>query len=133
MDAALDKRWQRCNEAVSGDEEAIAEIVPERDAALAVGLAETEESIAAIAASVTAGAGADLATRGMTADVILRTIDVQGCLWPVEHHQQRVFVGMKAGEQAIQFDEAGSAAEDAIEPGPQGLTAACTEAQLTGG
>ena len=82
-------------------------------------LAEAEEGIAAIATEIAAGSGADLAAGDLAADVVLGAIGVQRRLGAVEHRQQFGLVGMQPREQAIQRDEAGAAAEDAIEPRPQ--------------
>ena len=45
-------------------------------------------------------------------------------LRPLQHHQQLGLVGMQPLQQPIQRDEAGAAAEDAIEPRTQRETAA---------
>jgi hypothetical protein len=39
---------------------------------------------------------------------------------PIQHHEQFAFVGMEPRQQAVEGDEAGFAAEDAVEPCPQG-------------
>jgi hypothetical protein len=41
---------------------------------------------------------------------------MQRDLRPLQHHQQLGLVGVQPRQQAIQRDEAGAAAEDAIEP-----------------
>lgn len=55
----------------------------------------------------------------MAADVILRSIGVQGGLRPVEHHEQLALIGVEPFEQTVEGDEAGAAREDAVEPRPQ--------------
>src|SRR5215213_4800912 len=80
---------------------------------------EPEEGIAAIASTVTAGSGTDLAAGDLAADVILRAIGMQRDFRPLQHHQQFGFVGPQPRQKAIQRDEAGAAAEDVIEPRPQ--------------
>ena len=42
-----------------------------------------------------------------------------GISGPIEHHQQLGLVGVQPREQAIERDEAGAAAEDAVEAGTQ--------------
>jgi len=95
------------------------EIIPERDVELGAGLDDAEEGVATVAADIAAGAAADLAPGDMAADVILRSVGVQGDLRPVEHHQQFGLVGVEPGEQTIEGHEASFAREDAIEPYPQ--------------
>ena len=119
MVVAADEVWQWRNERLTGDAEAAAEIVPECDAELGAGLGKTEEGIAAIATEVTAGSGTELAAGDLAADVVLGAVGMQRRLGAVEHHQQFVLVGMQPREQAIEGDETGASAEDAIEPRPQ--------------
>ena len=64
-------------------------------------------------------------------------IGIQRRLGAVEHHQQLGLVGMQPREQAIEGDEAGAAAEDAIEPRPQceaaaflGVSLVCLESGI---
>ena len=57
---------------------------------------------------------------------------MQRSLGSVEHHQQFGLVGMQPREQAVQRDEAGAVAEDAIEPRPQRETAAFVGVGLVG-
>ena len=82
-------------------------------------LAKPEECIAAIASEVAAGSGADLAAGDLAADVVLGAIGVQRHLGAIQHPQQFGLVGPQPRQQAIERDEAGAAAEDAIEPRPQ--------------
>jgi hypothetical protein len=100
-----------------GDAEAGAEIVPEGDAELAAGLGKTEEGVTAVASSVTFGAAADLALGDLTANVVFRTVGVQWDLRPIQHAQQFRLVGVQPLQQPVERDEAGPAAEDAVEPG----------------
>ena len=108
---------------VGGNFEPASQIVPERHTVFGAGLGQSEESIAAIAPGVAAGSGTHLAAGDLAADVILRTVGVQRYLRPLQHHQQFGLVGMQSLQQSIQRDEAGAAAEDAIEPCPQHQTA----------
>ncbi len=80
---------------------------------------QTEERVAAIAAGVTVGATADLAFDDVAADVALRAVGVQRDLRPGEHHQQLGLVGVQPLEQAVKSGEAGTAAEDTVEPSAQ--------------
>ena len=105
---------ERFDDRVPDDSEPAAEIIPDRDAELVAGLDETEECIATIPADVAPCAGADLAPRHLTADVVLRAVGVERDFGPFEHHQQLSLVGMQPCQQAIQRGEAGAAAEDAI-------------------
>ena len=86
---------------------------------LCAGLGEAEEGVAAIASVVAAGSGTDLAAGDLAADVVLRAIGMERDVRPLQHHQQLGLVGMQSSQQSIQRDEAGAAAEDAIEPGTQ--------------
>ena len=95
--------------------EAMAEIIPKGDAEFATGVHQSEESVATIATGVAVRATADLALDDVTANVALGTIGVQRYLWPVEHGEQLGLVGMQSLQKAIERDEAGAAAEDAIE------------------
>ena len=61
----------------------------------------------------------------MKADVALGAIGVERDLRPIEHHQQLWLVGVQSLEQAIERDEAGASAEDAVESGPQIAAPAC--------
>ena len=83
-------------------------------------LAEAEEGITAVATGVAPCAAADLSLGDLAADVVLRSIGVQGDFGPIEDHQQFVLVGMEPCEQTVEGDEAGLAREDAVEPCPQG-------------
>ena len=59
------------------DTEPGAKIIPKADAELAAGLGEAEESVAAVATSVAAGAAADVTLGNLAADVVFRAIGVQ--------------------------------------------------------
>ena len=59
------------------DTEAVAEVIPECDAELATCLGEAKEGVAAVAASVAAGATADMAFGDLAADVVFRAVGVQ--------------------------------------------------------
>ena len=63
-----------------------------------------------------AGAAADLASGDVTADVVFRSVGVQGDFGALQHHQQFGLVGVKPHQQAIEGDEAGLLHEAAIEP-----------------
>src|SRR3979411_948604 len=95
------------------------EIIPDRDAELVAGLGQTEESIATVAAAIAACSGTDLPPCDVTADVVFGAIGVERNLRPLQYHQQCSLVGVQPREQTIQRGEAGTAAEDGIEPGPQ--------------
>ena len=111
---------ERLNQDVPRHLEPAAQIVPERDAKLVAGLGQAKKRITAIAASIAACSGADLAPGHVAADVVLRTVGVERDLWPLQHHQQLRLVGMQPLEQAVQRDEAGAAKEDTVEPRAQG-------------
>ena len=124
MAATADEVWQVRNGWPAGEAEPAAEIVPEGDAELGAGFGQAEEGIAAVAAGIAAGAATDLALGDIGADVVLRSVGVQRGFGMVEHDQQFVLVGVQPLEQAIERDEPGSAAEDAIEAGAQLAAAA---------
>jgi hypothetical protein len=86
---------------------------------LCAGLCQAKEGIPAIASAVAARPGTDLTADHLTADVVLRTVGMQRYLRPLQDHQQFGFVGLQSLQQPIQRDEAGAAAEDAIEPRAQ--------------
>ena len=113
MAPTSDEVWQGRDSWLAWDAEPGAEIVPEAEAELAAGLEQAEEGVAAVAAGVAAGAGADLAPGDLGADVILRAVGVQRDLGAVEDAQEFLFIGVQALEQLIQGGEAGAAAEDA--------------------
>jgi hypothetical protein len=123
LTAAPDELRQRRDRRLTGDAQTAAEITSERHAMLCAGLGRPEEGIPAIASAIAAGPGADLAADHLTTDVVLRAVGVKRYLRPVQHHQQFGLVGMQSLQQPIQRDEAGAAAEDAIEPGAQRQTA----------
>jgi hypothetical protein len=99
----------------SGDAEAAAEIIPKCYAQFGARLGQTEESIATVSSNITAGAATDLSLGDVTTNVLLGTIGVQRYLWPVEHGEQLSLVGIQSPQQAIERNEAGAVAEDAIE------------------
>ena len=99
--------------------EPAAQIIPDRDPEFVAGFGQAEECVAAIAADIAPGPGADLPPRDVTTDIVLRTVGVKRNFRPVQHHQQLSFVGMQPRQQAVQRDEAGAAEEDAVEPGAQ--------------
>ena len=74
--------------------EPVAEVVPDRDAEFVTGFDEPQESIAAITAGIASCPGADLASRDLTADVVLGSIGVERNFRPLQHHQQLRLVGM---------------------------------------
>jgi hypothetical protein len=121
---APDKLGQRRNERLAGDAQTAAQIIPERHGVLCTGLGKAEEGITAIASGVTAGSAADLAAGDLAADVVLGAVSMQWDFRPVQHHQQLGLVGVEPLQQAIQRNESGAVAEDAIEPGAQHHTAA---------
>ena len=100
---------------MAGDAQTAAQIIPECHAVLCTDLGKAEESVMAIASGVTAGPAADLAAGDLAADVVLGAL--QWDFGPVQHHQQRGLVGVEPLQQAIQRNESGAVAEDAIEPG----------------
>src|SRR3984957_8268156 len=102
------------NQPVPGHLQPAAQIIPHRYAELVASLGEAQKRIAAIAADIAAGSGADLPPGDVTTDVIFGTVGVQRCFRPIQHHQQLGFVGMQPLQQAVQRDEAGAAQEDAI-------------------
>ena len=61
----------------------------------------------------------------MKTDVALGTIGVEWYLRPIKHHQQLWLVGMQPLEQAIERDEAGASAKDALEAGTHFATTPC--------
>ena len=65
-----------------GNTDAVAEIIPERDAELVAGVHQIEKCVAAITAAVAVGAAADLALDDVAANVALGAIGVQGNLRP---------------------------------------------------
>lgn len=102
-----------------GDVEAIAEVVPEREAEPGCGAHEAEESVAAVAAAGHLGAAADLAPGDVQADVALGAIGVERDLRAVEHGQQFRLVGVQACKQAVEGGKTGASSEDAIEADAQ--------------
>src|SRR5215213_2005915 len=91
------------------DAEPAAQVIPERNSVLGAGLGETQKGIAAVTASLAAGAGTDLAADHLGADVVLRAIGVQWNVRPLQ--------------QAIERGEAGAPAEDAVKSRAQDATA----------
>ena len=67
---------------------AVAEIVPERDAELAAGLLWAGEAVATAFAQLAAGAAADLAPLHMATDVTFAAIGMQDDDRAFEHQQQ---------------------------------------------
>ncbi len=61
-----DEVWKVGDVGCAGYVEAVAEIIPERDALLGAGLHEAEEGIAAVAAGLGSGAAGDLALGDLT-------------------------------------------------------------------
>ena len=116
LTAAPHEAWQRRDDGLTRDVESTAEIVPEGDLEFAAGLGKAEEGIPAIAPVIAARPGTDLTTDHLTTDVIFRAVGVEWYLRPVQHHQQLGLVGPQPRQKAVQRDEAGTAAEDAIEP-----------------
>ena len=117
--ATSDDVWQVWNAGLVLNAEAVAEVVPERDAKLGAGLLQSEESVPAITSGVTVCAAANLALGDVAADVAFGTVGVERYLRAIQHRQQLRLVGVQPCEQAVESDEAGAAAEDAIEAGAQ--------------
>ena len=92
---------------------------PKCDFELGAGLGEAEEGVAAVPAKITARAAAELSPGDVAADVVFRSVSVQGDFGSIEHHQQFGLVGVEPREQAVEGDEAGLAREDVVEPRPQ--------------
>lgn len=82
--------------------ETIAEIALERQAELAAGLHQAEESFAAVAAGVRAGGGGDLAVGDPAADVVLRAVGVERDFRPIEDSEQLGPVGMQPAAQSVE-------------------------------
>jgi hypothetical protein len=101
------------------DGESVAQVIPERDFELGAGFGEAEKGVATVTTDIAAGAGADFASGDVAANVVLGSVGVQRDFGSVEHYQQFWLVGVKPREQAVEGDEAGIAAKDAIEPRPQ--------------
>ena len=113
--AAADEVRQGRHGWLSRHAKPVPEIIPKGDSQLGTGFGQAEEGIAAVAAIVTSGATADLPLRYVAADVAFRSIGVQWDVWMVEHGQQFGLVGMQPRQQAIEGDEAGATAEDAVD------------------
>jgi hypothetical protein len=64
--------------------ETVAKMVPEGNAEFVAGFCQAEESIAAVAAGVAAGAAADLSPGDLAADIVLGSVGVQWDLRSVE-------------------------------------------------
>ena len=114
---------ERFDDRCPGHVESATQIIPDRDTQFVACLGDAQEGVAAIPSDLTEGSGADLSPSEVTADVVFRSVGVERDVWPFQHHQQFGLVGMQPGEQAVQGDEAGAVAEDAIEPRPQRETA----------
>jgi len=67
---------------VIGDVEAIAEVVPEREAELGCGVHEAEEGVATVATEGHLGAAADLAPGNVQADLALGAVGVEQSFCP---------------------------------------------------
>src|SRR6202034_2287712 len=113
------------NAEAARDTEPVTEIVPERHAQFGAGFAEAEEGITAISSQIAACSGADLPTGDLATDIVFGAVGVQRDLRPFQHPQQFGLVGMQPRQQAIQRDEAGAAAKDAVEPRAQTTFARC--------
>ena len=61
---------------MAGDADAVAEIIPERDAKLGTGVHQTEKCVAAITTGVAVGSAADLSLDYVAANVALGAIGV---------------------------------------------------------
>src|SRR3954465_3169620 len=107
-----DEIRQGWNEALTGDTEPAAQIIPETHAELGAGLGKTQESIAAIAARMAPRSSARLAAGCVGADIVLGTIGMQRYFWPLHPHQQFSLIGMQPSQETIQGREAGTATED---------------------
>jgi hypothetical protein len=110
---------ERLKEPVPRHLEPAAQIVPDSDAKLFAGLDETKKCITAVATDIAACPGADLSPGDVIVDIVLGTVGVEPDLRAFEHHQQLRLVGMEPGQHAVQRDETGATAEDAIELGAQ--------------
>lgn len=110
---------KRPDECLPGDPEPAAQIIPDRDAELVTGLCEALKGVSAITTEVAPCPSADFPPGDLTADVVLRAVGVEWDFRVIQHHQQLGLVGMQPCQQAIQCGKAGTAAENAVEPGAQ--------------
>jgi hypothetical protein len=94
--------------------EAIAEVIPECHAELGASVHEAEEGVSAVTAIVAVGTTADLSLDDVTANVAFRSVGVERNFRPLKDGEQFGLVGMQSRQQAIECDEAGAAAKDAI-------------------
>ena len=117
--AAPDQLGQRRHGSLTGNVEAAAEIVPERDALFGAGLEQPEEGIATIPPDIAAGAAANFFLCDVAPDFALGAVRMEGDLRAIEHGQQFRLVGPLPCQQAIEGDEPGAAFEDPIEAGTQ--------------
>src|SRR5271168_4176573 len=74
---ASDVAVKGLNKPVPGHLQPAAQIIPHRYAELVAGFGEAQKRIAAIAADIAAGSGADLPPGDVTTDVIFGTVGVQ--------------------------------------------------------
>ena len=72
-----DDVWEVGDFSLARDGQPGAEVIPEGDAELCAGLGEAEEGVAAVAAGVASGAGADLAPDDLAANVVFRSVGVE--------------------------------------------------------
>ena len=123
--SALNEAWQRRDDWLTRDTETTSEVVPECDAEFGARLGQSEEGIAAVTSEIAAGSSADFTPCYLTSDVVFGAIGMQRDFRPLQDPQQFVLVGRESCQQAIQGDEAGALAEDAIKAQPQGAAAFC--------
>src|SRR6185312_8019530 len=76
---------------------------------------QAEEGIARLLAGGGAGLTRDPAFGDEAADGGLRAVGVQRDVWPVEHKQQLVLVGVGPGDGLVELGKAGDPGEDSIE------------------
>src|SRR4029079_13624977 len=105
--ARSDLVWEGRDGGGLPDSDAGPEVIPERHSELLAGFHQAQERVPAVAALIGAGAAADLSSRHVTPNVILRAVGVQRDLRPLQHAQQLRLVGLKPGQQTIEHDKAG--------------------------
>jgi hypothetical protein len=97
-----DDFWQLWNVLGTRDGKSVAQIIPECDFELGAGLGEAEEGVAAVAAEITARAAAELAPGDVAADVIFRSVGVQGDVGSLKHQQELTLLCLEPAQEPVE-------------------------------
>jgi hypothetical protein len=88
--------------------------VPEADTLLGAGFHQTEKGVATVSAQITSRSAGDLPPGDLAADVVFRSVGVQGDVGSLEHQQELTFLSLEPAQEPVERCVARARREDLL-------------------